>query len=105
MEDLSIRNVNPQKQLTKGWNVSKVYGSTETSSFVTVLSPDEFLRKPESAGKPIPPNEIFIYDGNNELPDKFEGDIVVKSPAVMKGYFNDEDINKQKSTRRFVLHR
>jgi O-succinylbenzoic acid--CoA ligase len=83
--------------LSKGWNVSKVYGSTETASFVTVLSPKEFKLKPESAGKPIPPNEIFIVDENgNDLQANTEGEIAVKSPAVMKGYGNDETATKQK---------
>lgn len=86
-----------KRALNKGWNVSKVYGSTETSSFVTVLSPNEFLRKPESVGKPIPPNEIFIYDENkNELINNIEGEIVVKSPAVIKGYWNDEVTTNKK---------
>src|SRR3990172_8482575 len=83
--------------LHKGWNVSKVYGSTETSSFVTVLSPDEFKVKPESVGKPIPPNEIIIYDENrNELPNNTEGEIAIKSPAVMKGYLKDDTATKNK---------
>jgi O-succinylbenzoic acid--CoA ligase len=86
-----------KKAINTGWKVSKVYGSTETSSFVTVLSPDEFIIKPESVGKPIPPNEIFIYDETkNELTNNSEGEIVVKSPAVMKGYLNDEEATGQK---------
>jgi len=86
-----------REALHKGWNVSKVYGSTETSSFVTVLSPDEFKVKPESVGKPIPPNEIIIYDENrNELPNNTEGEIAIKSPAVMKGYLKDDTATKNK---------
>ena len=86
-----------KKALTKGWKVSKVYGSTETSSFVTVLSPEEYKLKPESAGKPIHPNEILIVDENgNELTENTEGEIVIKSPALMKGYFKDDEATKQK---------
>lgn len=86
-----------QEALNEGWKVCKVYGSTETSSFVTVLSPEEFKKKPDSAGKPIPPNEIFIFDNDgNKLPPNTEGEIVVKSPALMKGYFNDKELTKQK---------
>jgi len=86
-----------RKALNKGWKVSKVYGSTETSSFITVLSPDEFLQKPESVGKSIPPNEIFIYDKSNKaVSNNLEGEIVVKSPAVMKNYFNDVDTTNKK---------
>ncbi len=82
--------------LNKGWKVCKVYGSTETSSFVTLLSPKEFKLKPESAGKPIPPNEVFIVNENgDELPTNAEGEIVIKSPALMKGYLNDDKTTKQ----------
>ena len=86
-----------REALHKGWNVSRVYGSTETSSFVIVLTPDEFKVKPESVGKPIPPNEIIIYDENrNELPNNIEGEIAIKSSTVMKRYFNSEAETKNK---------
>ncbi len=118
MKNLLDKNINPNKELrhvllgggfvdsnlmqeaiNKQWPVSKVYGSTETSSFVTLLSSEEFERKPESAGKAVPPNEIFIFDENGkELSENSEGEIVVKSAAVMKGYFNDEDSTNNKIT-------
>lgn len=86
-----------REALSNGWNVFKVYGSTETSSFVTVLSSEDFKLKPESAGQPIPPNEVMIVDENGkELQANTEGEIVVKSPAVMSGYLNDEDTTKLK---------
>ena len=86
-----------REALQLGWKVCKVYGSTETSSFVTVLSTDEFTLKPESVGKAIFPNEIFILDEEeNELPADTEGEIVVKSPALMKVYLYDDETTKQK---------
>lgn len=86
-----------QEALKKGWRVCKVYGSTETASFITVLTPEDFKNKPHSAGKPIPPNEIFIFDENDkQLPPFGEGEIVVKSSAVLKGYFNDDELTNQK---------
>jgi O-succinylbenzoic acid--CoA ligase len=86
-----------EEAFTKSWKVSKVYGSTETSSFVTILGPEEFKLKPESAGKPILPNEIFIIDeSGNELPNDSEGEIAVKSPAVMKRYFENQEATENK---------
>lgn len=86
-----------QEALHKGWKVCKVYGSTETSSFICVLSPEEFKFKPESVGKPIRPNEISILDEKgSELPPNTVGEIVIKSSALMKGYFNDEELTNQK---------
>lgn len=77
--------------LEKGWNISKVYGSSETSSFVTMISGSELSSRTSSAGKPVPPNEIFIIDANGRrLPPTMTGQIVVKSGAVMEGYINND---------------
>lgn len=83
--------------LIKGWKVSKVYGSTETSSFVTVLSPDELIKKPDSVGRPIPPNQIFVCDeSGNELQPNTAGEIVVSGPSIMKGYWKDNETTAQR---------
>lgn len=85
------------KALNRGWKVSKVYGSTETSSFVTVLNPDEFFNKPESVGRPIPPNQIFVCDENGqELPPNSLGEIVVAGRSIMKGYWKDNETADQR---------
>lgn len=92
------------KALKKGWKVSKVYGSTETSSFITVLNPDDFLKKPESVGIPIPPNKIFIHDENgNELPPNSEGEIIVEGPSIMKGYWKDIETTNQRLKNNLYL--
>lgn len=83
--------------LKPGWNVSKSYGTTETASFVTVLTAEEFKTKPLSTGKAIPPNQILIVDENkNILPNKKVGEIAVKAQSVAKGYLNNEDENNKK---------
>ena len=45
-----------------GWKVSKVYGSTETSSFVTALKFNEILDGNKSSGKALNNNLIKIVD-------------------------------------------
>jgi O-succinylbenzoic acid--CoA ligase len=78
--------------LGKGWNVSKSYGASETASFVTVLSPEEFKLKPGSAGKPIPPNQILILDDHyKQMPEGKVGQIAVSAQSVALGYLHDED--------------
>ena len=42
---------------------------------------------------------LFMMRIEMSYQNNTEGEIVVKSPAVMKGYCNDEDINKQKITQ------
>jgi O-succinylbenzoic acid--CoA ligase len=75
-----------------GWHVNVVYGSTETSSFVTALLKDELVIKPNSVGRAVPTNKIQIFDdeGNNLNP--FEvGEVAVRSNALMTGYLDKED--------------
>ncbi|MGA7721331.1 MAG: o-succinylbenzoate--CoA ligase [Ignavibacteriaceae bacterium] len=83
--------------LKKGWNVVKSYGTTETASFVTALTAEEFKINPSSAGKAIFPNQILIIDENrNILPDMKVGEIAIKAQSVARGYLNNNDENKKK---------
>jgi len=82
-----------------GWKITKVYGSTETASFVTALSPKDFELKPASAGKPIAPNKIIIIDeNNNALAKNISGEVLISSPSLMQGYLieHDKDESKEK---------
>lgn len=67
------------------------YGLTETSPVVTV----NFIResgKPGSIGKPIPGVEVKIFDyEDREVPQGMVGEIVVRGPNVMKGYYKQEE--------------
>lgn len=60
-----------------GIPVVQTYGLTETCSQVATISPDDSLRKPGSAGRPLYPNELRISS---------EGEILVRGPVVMAGY-------------------
>jgi len=70
------------KAIDKGWKIAKVYGSTETSSFISFMNYEDVKKKPEASGRAISPNKITMT---------YKGEIVVQSPAVMKGYFNNEE--------------
>lgn len=73
-----------------GWNLVKVYGSTETASMVTALSTKDFESKPEAAGLPIGKSIISIYDeSGNLLGANQTGEIGIKGPSVMKGYLKE----------------
>ncbi|MGB5893998.1 MAG: class I adenylate-forming enzyme family protein [Ignavibacteriaceae bacterium] len=83
--------------ISDGWNITKVYGSTETSSFVSSISDQEIYDKPRSVGAAIKPNQIMIVNENRfQIPWGEIGEIAVSSPAVMKGYYNDEDETEKK---------
>jgi long-chain acyl-CoA synthetase len=63
-------------------------GPTECSP-VTCVNPIGGLRKPASVGKPVPSVEMKIMDDQGrELPHGQIGEICVRGPNVMKGYWN-----------------
>lgn len=71
------------------------YGLSETSPVVS-LNPLEGTRKPGSVGIPIPKVEVKIVDENEkELPPNEVGELIVKGPNVMKGYYNRPQDTKE----------
>lgn len=63
-------------------------GPTECSP-VTCVNPIGGIRKPASVGLPVPRVQMKIVDDHgNEVPRGTIGEIVVRGPNVMKGYWN-----------------
>lgn len=66
------------------------YGLTEASPVCSVNRID-MEQKLGSIGVPIPEVEVKIFDDDgNELPAGEEGELVIRGPNVMKGYYKDE---------------
>ena len=86
------------------WKISKVYGSTETASFVSALTEDECLENPTSIGRALSPNQVVIFNENKFRAVEGEvGEIAISSPAVMKGYYNDEEATENCFRDEFYL--
>jgi len=69
------------------------YGLSEASP-VTHVNPIDERNRPGSIGLPLPDTEARIMDestGLEELPAGSVGELVVRGPQVMKGYFNNPD--------------
>ncbi|WP_460700738.1 steroid-24-oyl-CoA synthetase [Nocardia thraciensis] len=67
------------------------YGLTESGTAATVATPPELIAHPETVGRPILGVAVEIRDPEGRLlPDGEEGEICVRSPYVMVGYWNDE---------------
>ena len=72
----------------RGIEFRQGYGLTEASPGVTGMGPGEFLRKAGSAGRRLLYTEIKIIDDKGaELPAGEPGEILVRGPNVMKGYW------------------
>jgi long-chain acyl-CoA synthetase len=66
------------------------YGMTETAALATT-TPTLSKRKPGSIGLPVPGTECKIVDlqtGTREMPVGEEGELCLRGPQVMKGYWN-----------------
>ena len=76
--------------------VYDVYGCTEASPCITILSARDSLRKHACVGKPLIFLEAKVVDENgNEVPVGEVGEVVCRGPIVMKGYYKDEEGTKE----------
>ncbi len=72
---------------TFGLSIHEAYGMTETSSMVTFNH--IYRHKVGSVGTPAGVVEVRIVDGDGkEVPQGESGEIIIRGPNVMKGYFN-----------------
>ncbi len=70
-----------------GVRVLQGYGLTETSPAVSVQRLED-PPKPGSAGRPVPNVDVAIRDdAGNDLPPGKQGEICVRGPNVMAGYY------------------
>ena len=78
-----------------GLTILEGYGLTETAP-VVAFNPIE-KRKPGSVGRPMPSARIKILDpeSRKELGVMTEGEIVIKGPMVMKGYYKNPAATSQ----------
>jgi len=76
-----------------GTGISEGYGLTEASP-VTHFNPVLGVRKIGSIGLPFPDTDAKIVDmdvGGEPLPPGVRGELVIRGPQVMKGYYNRPD--------------
>ena len=72
-----------------GINLCQGYGLTETSPVIGVETNENF--RVGSIGKPLPHIEAKVEDVNEEG----MGELVVKGPNIMLGYYQDEEATKE----------
>ncbi|MRH89693.1 long-chain-fatty-acid--CoA ligase [Nocardia sp. SYP-A9097] len=73
-----------------GVGLANFYGQTELAPLATVLTPEDQLTKPGSAGRPALNVETRVVDDDDEpVGVGVVGEIVHRSPHAMLGYWND----------------
>jgi long-chain acyl-CoA synthetase len=76
-----------------GISYSEGWGMTETTS-LGISNPVLGLRKTGSIGIPWPDTDVRLVDvdeGKQEVPQGEPGEIIIKSPLIMQGYWNNPE--------------
>jgi len=85
------KSVAERWQKTTGCPLSEGYGLTETSPVASV-NPLDGTGRPGYIGLPVPSTEMRVVLDNGSLaPVGSPGEIQIKGPQVMKGYYNRPD--------------
>jgi long-chain acyl-CoA synthetase len=86
---LQLETIQDLKGLT-GKGIINVYGLSESSAMATA-TPVHGVDRPETVGVPLPATDLKIVDledGITEMPVGEPGEVAIKGPQVMKGYYN-----------------
>lgn len=88
---------------TTGHTLYAGYGLTEYSPVVSIGIPGQY--KEDSVGKPLPGVSIRIVDSSgHDLSAGKDGEILVKGPSTMKGYFEQPEATAQMIDAEGWLH-
>lgn len=92
------RGVGEQWQKITGCVLSVGYGLSETSPAAS-MDPIDGEKFSDTIGLPLPSTEFSIQDlGGNQLGSEEVGEICIRGPQVMKGYWNNEEETKNAIT-------
>jgi acyl-CoA synthetase (AMP-forming)/AMP-acid ligase II len=88
----SLREKLPQASLD--FNVG--YGLTECSGLCSMATGDLLELHPDTAGRTVPGNEVGIFDDTgSRLPDGQDGNICVRGPNVISGYWKNPEATRE----------
>lgn len=80
------------RELVPGLAVVHMFGLTECKR-VSIAEPDVDLTRPGSVGPPLPGTEAYVVDpGGARLPPGETGELVVRGPHVMAGYWRAPEL-------------
>lgn len=80
-----------------------MYGLTECKR-ATIAEPDADIDKPGTCGTALPGTEVLIRDDEGQpAPDGSEGEIVIRGPHVMAGYWDAPELTAEKFGTRYAV--
>ena len=83
------------RELFPGVSLYSMYGLTECKR-CTYLPPSELDSRPDSVGIAIPNTEAFVLDDEgNPAPPGVPGELVIRGPHVMAGYWRNPQASQQ----------
>lgn len=78
---------------------SQGYGATETSSVSTSNSAEDYIARPDSVGTAVPVVDLKVIDVNGDaLPPGGVGELLIRGPNVVQGYWNKPEANAKSFT-------
>ncbi|KAF8913879.1 hypothetical protein CPB84DRAFT_1757805 [Gymnopilus junonius] len=80
-------------------SLSQGYGLTETSSVAVGFAGEDYIARPTSCGLATPINDIIIMKNDVSVPPGTVGEVWIRGPNVMKGYWRDPEATAKVLTK------
>ncbi|KAH6914008.1 hypothetical protein BKA70DRAFT_1260152 [Coprinopsis sp. MPI-PUGE-AT-0042] len=78
-----------------GATMTQGYGLTETNSIAVSAAGEDYVLRPTSTGRATPVNEIRIVSNGDSVPPRGVGEVWLRGPNIMKGYWRDPEATQK----------
>ncbi|KAF9495672.1 acetyl-CoA synthetase-like protein [Pleurotus eryngii] len=79
--------------------MSQGYGLSETNSVAVTVAGEDYVTRPTTAGRPTPVNDVIIMDGTTSCAAGQVGEVWLRGPNVMRGYWRDPEATQKVITK------
>lgn len=81
-------------QAVPGLRLSNIYGATETTSPVSILSPADITKLADTVGRILPCADVIVVDDQgHEVPVGEAGELLIAGPATVPSYWDSPEAN------------